>query len=339
MDRREIRFRGVGASPGIARGRLFCFMLPPPDVAARKVTDVDKEIGRFNAGLERTAQQLAEMGERISRELSPTIGQFLEIQVMILEDRELKTEVENFIKVYQTNSEYAFNEIMKRHSEKLLASKSKYFQDRTIDLWDLTHRVIRNLAGIKHTSVIDAPKRTIIAAHDLPPSEAALLNPEMVVGLACERGGETSHTAIMAKAFGIPAVLGVEGLMKRIQDNLPGIIDGYKGVVIVNPRPKTVSLYNHWIREIQSYEKRLDEFRGLQPFTKDGRHIELSANIELPAEVIAAVGEHISLVITDPPQCGRAPSTVVDISGGDVRILREGAIPWAQILEVVREAG
>ncbi|RKX71240.1 phosphoenolpyruvate--protein phosphotransferase, partial [candidate division WOR-3 bacterium] len=148
-------------------------------------------------------------------------------------------------------------------------------------------RVIRNLKGMEHTSVLEAPKGTIIVTLDLPPSEAALLNPDTIVGLACQRGGETSHTAIMAKAFGIPAVLGIEGLMERAQDGRPGIIDGYKGLLIINPKPKTISLYQHRIKEVADYERKLDQFRKLQPITKDGRHIELSANIELPAEVLA----------------------------------------------------
>ncbi|HIE06051.1 MAG TPA: phosphoenolpyruvate--protein phosphotransferase [bacterium (Candidatus Stahlbacteria)] len=287
MDRAEVKLRGVGAAPGISRGKLYIFQLLQPQINETKIDDIESEIGRFVKGLSRTEQQLNEMKGRIVRELTKAIGEFLEIQIIILKDKELIDQVKKYIKVYHINAEFAFQEIMRKHSEKLLASKSKYFQDRSIDLWDLTYRVIRNLKGLKHTSVVEAPENTIIATHDLPPSEAALLNPDRIVGLACEVGGETSHTAIMAKSFGIPAVLGIDGLMKRAKESVNGIIDGYKGLLIINPKPKTAKFYYQRIKELKDYEKRLNEFRKLQPITRDGRHIELSANIELPAEVLA----------------------------------------------------
>jgi len=222
--------------------------------------------------------------ERINLEIGGDFAQFLDAQMLMLSDRTLIKTVKKRIMEEKKNAEYIYHQVINDYAKKLGASKDQYLSERVADIWDVGTRVLRNLLGLTHSSVVEVPQGTIIAAHDIPPSEAALINPNNILGIATEGGGRTSHTAITTRALEIPAVLGVEGLMNKIENGETVIIDGDRGILIKNPSRGRVHFYEVAKKKERELEKTLSPYCELPPKTKDDRYIDISANIEFFAE-------------------------------------------------------
>lgn len=289
MESKEIVLRGIAVAKGIAIGKVFVYHLEAPEIPENQVDDPESELGRFREGLAKTKKDLLQVRKRVSEEMRLDLTTFLEAQILMIDDEKFNKEVVDGIQQEKKNCEFVYHKLLAAYTDKLLQARDAYFRERIYDIWDIGNRVLRNLLGVTHKSVLEAPKNTIIVAHDLPPSEAALVNPAEILGIATEIGGITSHTAIMAKSLEIPAVLGINGLLTKISDGEMAILDGERGLLIKNPRENRIRGYHQEIDKLKEHKKSLEPVSLLPAKTKDGKYIEISANIEFLSEVSSAL--------------------------------------------------
>uniref|UniRef100_A0A7C6AG03 Phosphoenolpyruvate-protein phosphotransferase n=1 Tax=candidate division WOR-3 bacterium TaxID=2052148 RepID=A0A7C6AG03_UNCW3 len=288
---KEKILHGVPASKGVAVGKAFIYEIKKTEIFQTPILSVylKDEVARFEKAVEKTREELKNIKEQINREIGEDFGQFLDAQIMMLEDETIIESVKQRIFNEKKNVEYIYNEVISEYAKKLGESKNAYFKERVVDIYDVGERVLKNLLGVSHTSVLEAPPGSIIVAHDIPPSEATLINPKNVVGIAMELGGRTSHTAITARALEIPAILGIGEFINKVQNGDDIIVDGERGIVIIHPGSGRISFYEEQKKKTQQIAKALLPACELSPETRDGKRIDISANIEFFAEVDHAV--------------------------------------------------
>ncbi len=283
---KERILKGIAVSKGIAQGTVFIYETEEVEVFQTPILPVylKEETERFLKALEKTKQDLINIQERINLEIGEDFAQFLDAQIMMLSDREIIDTVNRRIFEEKKNAEYIYQQVINDYAKKLSESKDQYLKERVADIWDVGMRVLRNLLGLTHSSIVKVPSESIIVAHDISPSEAALINPTNILAIATEVGGRTSHTAITARALEIPAVLGIKGLMRKIENGQIVIIDGDRGILIRHPSEGRIHFYETAKKKEEEREKALSPFCELPPKTRDGRYIDVSANIEFFAE-------------------------------------------------------
>jgi len=283
---KERILKGIAVSKGISKGTAYIYETKEIKVVQTPVPTIylEKEIERFLSALEKTRKELSSIKERINAEIGADFAQFLDAQILMLRDREIVDTVKKGIESEKKNAEYIYHRVLDEYAKKLGASRDQYLRERVADIWDVGTRVLRNLVGLTHASVVDVPQGSVLVAHDISPSEAALINPDNVLGIAIEVGGRTSHTAITARALEIPAVLGVEGLLGKIKNGETVIIDGNRGILVKSPTPGRIQFYRGEIRREVEYQKMLSPFCELPAKTRDGHQLDISANIEFFVE-------------------------------------------------------
>src|SRR3989440_4664737 len=288
-DTAEVRFEGIGVSPGIAFGGIHVVRDDLDEVvryhiAASRIAD---EIGRFEAGLIQTRMQILEMQERIAKSIGAKDAAIFDAHLLVVEDRTLIDEVLRKLKTDLCNVEWAFQEVATRYAETLSKIDDPYLRERALDIQDVTKRVIRNLQGKAPKAFLALSEQHILVAHNLTPSDTASMNRANVLGIATDLGSRTSHAAILARSLNIPAVVGLHDITAKLETGQHVLVDGRDGLLIVNPAPETIAHY----AEIESRRARvvsqLKQLRTTRSTTRDGRHIVLSANIELPEDVEA----------------------------------------------------
>lgn len=287
---KERILKGIAVSKGIAQGTVFIYESKKIEVFQTPILPVylKDETERFEKAIMKTEQELINIQKRIDQETGEGFAQFLDAQIMMLSDKEIIKRVKEKITEEKKNAEYIYHQVINDYAGKLSESKDQYLKERVADIWDVGMRVLRNLLGLTHSSVVDVPKGSIITAHDMSPSEAALINPKNVLGVATEAGGRTSHTAITTRALEIPAVLGIKGLMGKIENNETVIIDGDRGILIKNPSSGRIHSYEIVKKKDEALEKALSPYCELPPRTRDDRYIDISANIEFFSEYMHA---------------------------------------------------
>lgn len=288
---KEKILHGIPASKGVAIGKAFIYEVKKIEVFQAPILSVylKDEVVRFEKALEKTREELKKIKEQINREIGEDFGQFLDAQIMMIDDETIIDSVKQRIFNEKKNVEYIYNEVINEYATKLGESKNAYFKERVVDIYDVAERVLKNLLGVSHTSVIEAPPCSIVVARDIPPSDATLINPKNVVGIAMELGGRTSHTAITARALEIPAILGIGEFINKVQNGDDIIVDGERGIVIIHPTSGRINFYEEQRKKNQLIAKALLPVCELSPETRDGKHIDISANIEFFAEVEHAI--------------------------------------------------
>lgn len=290
MNREKI-LRGIPVSKGVGIGTAFQYQRPQIQVFQTPILSIylNDERQRFERALVQTKRELTGIKTRINKEIGADFAQFLDAQLLMLEDPALVQAVRDGIENEKKNAEYIYHRVIGDYARRLSDSQDPYLRERSADIWDVGNRVLKNLLGMSHASVLEVPPETVVIAHDISPSEASLMNPEHIVGIAMEIGGRTSHTAITARALNIPAVLGVENVTAKIGNGDPVLIDGGRGIVIKNPTQSRRSFYVNMRKKAEQTEKALSPYCVLEPETKDGKHVDISANIEFFAEARQAL--------------------------------------------------
>ena len=230
----EIR-SGVPVSPGIAIGEVCLLeteerMVPLRVIAA---SEVDDELGRFHAAVEQAQTELAELRERAG--LDEEIDAIFSAHDMLLADPTLRSELETFIRQRLVSAEYAVAQVFDALVERFERLDSQYFVQRASDLRDVERRVLRALLGDRAERMSARETPVVIVAHDLTPSQTASLDRSRTLGFVTDVGGPTSHTAIVARALGMPAVVGLGDITSRVRDGTHVIVDGRAGQVILDP--------------------------------------------------------------------------------------------------------
>jgi phosphoenolpyruvate-protein phosphotransferase (PTS system enzyme I) len=304
MNGQEVRFQGLGVGPGIARGIVFIHHPDDEEPPKRRIneSDVANEIIRFESALIATRAQILEMQQRIAEAIGAKDASIFDAHLLVVEDRTLIDEVLRTLERDKFNVEFIFAEVANRYAKTLSEIDDPYLRERAFDIHDVTRRVIRNLLGrsTKTLGAMDLPQ--IVVAHNITPSDTATLNRQMVLGFATDVGSRTSHTAIMARSLNIPAVVGLKDISQRLQPGDQVLLDGNNGVVILNPSDQTLWEYGEIEVQLEHVQEVLTRLRDTVSTTADGRHIILSANIELPEDVplvIEAGAEGIGLYRTE----------------------------------------
>jgi phosphotransferase system enzyme I (PtsI) len=286
----ETRFQGVGVSPGIALGAIHVMRDDGDEVARHRIQagDIPAEIGRFETALIQTRAQILEMQERIAVSIGAKDAGIFDAHLLVVEDRTLIDEVLRKLEADLCNVEFVFQEVATHYADTLSKIDDPYLRERALDIQDVTRRVIRNLQGKAPKSFLALTEPHILVAHNITPSDTATMNREFVLGLATDLGSRTSHTAIMARSLGLPAVVGLHDATEKLKSGQRVLVDGYSGLLILDPTPATLWHYGELEHRKGQVAQELTGLRETKSTTRDGRHIVLSANIELPDDVEAA---------------------------------------------------
>src|SRR5207253_334636 len=268
-------------------------------IASSQVPD---EIGRFETALIQTRMQILEMQQRIAESIGAKDAAIFDAHLLVVEDRTLIDEVLRKLETDLCNVEWVFQEVATTYAETLNKIDDPYLRERALDIQDVTKRVIHNLQGKAPKAFLGLSEPHILVAHNLTPSDTATMNKELVLGLATDLGSRTSHTAIMARSLNIAAVVGLHDITEKLETGQHGLLHGTNGCLIVDPTPETLKRYGEIEARRVKVVAQLKELRETTSTTRDGRHIVLSANIELPEDVdaVAANGaEGIGLYRTE----------------------------------------
>jgi phosphotransferase system enzyme I (PtsI) len=283
----EIIYEGIPASPGIAIAPVHVVArgFSAPEVYEIPESEVPSEQQRFKEALEVTKRQLIELQSRLEDLSGDNESGIFEAHVMILEDRSVVDRVLMAISKRQQNAEFAFYAIMQNFLEAMRRIPDPYLRERTADIEDVAQRVLRNFNAAGDVRPQGPDDQHVLVAYDLAPSDTASMNRRHVLGFATEQGSVNSHTAILARAFGIPAVVGLDVAVIDIIALTPSILDGYTGKLILFPTPETLERYRTLMLAKEKVRSSLDAMRGAATETVDGRPLTLSANIELVDEL------------------------------------------------------
>ncbi len=286
-DKQERRFHGVGVSPGIARGAIFVHRPEDEEPPTVRITEeeIPKEITRFEAALLATRHQILELQERISESIGTKDASIFDAHLLVVEDRTLIDEVLRTLQKEKFNVEHIFTQVAGRYEKTLSEIDDPYLRERALDIRDVTRRVIQNLMGKQLRDLATINGAHLLVAHNLTPSDTAQLNRRFVLGFATDIGSKTSHTAIMARSLNIPAVVGLHDISVQLNTGDQVLLDGYNGLVIVNPTDQTLWEYGELEIKKTEVEQQLTKLRETECKTLDGRHVILSANIELPDDL------------------------------------------------------
>ncbi|MEO5713667.1 MAG: phosphoenolpyruvate--protein phosphotransferase [Luteolibacter sp.] len=276
-------YEGIPASPGIAIAPVHVVArgFTAPEVYEITEEEVVREQERFKEAIDITKRQLIELQSRLEDLAGDNESGIFEAHVMILEDKSVVDRVHNAIARRQQNAEYAFYAVMQNFLEAMRRIPDPYLRERTADIEDVAQRVLRNFSEDGDTRPQGPDDLHILVAYDLAPSDTASMNRRHVLGFATEQGSVNSHTAILARAFGIPAVVGLEGAVIDVIALAPAILDGYTGKLILHPTAETLARYKSLSDVKAKVRSSLEAMRGAATATADGRELTVSANIEL----------------------------------------------------------
>ncbi|HEX6790555.1 MAG TPA: phosphoenolpyruvate--protein phosphotransferase [Candidatus Krumholzibacteria bacterium] len=299
----EVERRGISASPGIVIGTAFVRDSDRVSVP-RGVVDpgrVELEIERFNRALADTSRDLRALTQDIATRMGEDHARIFDAHLLILSDATMTEDTVAIIRKERLNAAAAFDKVINRFIASIGGIADEYLKERTIDVQDVRKRVLRALVGTPAA----APKPSepsIIVAHELSPSDTAQLDRRLVQGYVTDLGGRTSHTAIIARSQGIPAVLGLENLVERVETGDTLIVDGNTGVVVVNPSERTIANYREEITRFHALEEQLLMLTAYPAQTLDGRQFQLCANLDAANEVdsvLAHGGQGVGLFRTE----------------------------------------
>ena len=290
-DKKEIRFQGVGVSPGIARGTIHVVRDDLDDIVRYRIerSQIPNEIARFEAALVQTRMQILEMQQEIAEAIGAKDAAIFDAHLLVVEDRTLIDEVLRKLENDLCNVEWIFQEVASKYAETLGQIDDPYLRERALDIEDVTKRIVHNLQGKAPKLLRGVTDAHVLVAHNITPSDTAAMTRQQVLGIATDLGSRTSHAAILARSLNIPAVVGLHNVTNKLETGQEVLLDGYDGLLIVDPTPATISHFREIEQQKGQVTLRLRELRETKSTTRDGTHIVLSANIELPTDVDAVV--------------------------------------------------
>ncbi|HEX3030916.1 MAG TPA: phosphoenolpyruvate-utilizing N-terminal domain-containing protein, partial [Bacillota bacterium] len=272
--------KGIAASPGMVIGRSVVLALESLDINMRLLNfdEVQGELERLGIAIEQSKIQLQQVLELALREVGPEEARIFEAQALILDDYLLLTTIKNSITEERINVEAAVDRAIQMFASVMEGAADDYTRERALDIRDVGRRLIRNLLGHDPQPIQPLDEPAVIFAYDLSPSDTVSLDKSMVLGFATELGGKTSHTAILAKSLGIPAVVGVGPKLREVGSRSQVILDGNLGQIFLNPSKDLVGIYHQRIEEEHRRKERLARLRDLPAVTLDGFRVSLEGN-------------------------------------------------------------
>ncbi len=289
--KKEVVLRGIGVSPGVVVGSVYVLaskstIVPEWDVP---VSRVDAEFARFEDAIIETRRQISKIQKNLMESTTGRDAELFDAHLMILDDRTFLEDVIEGITERRKNAEIVVKDVLGKHIDTLSTVDDDYLRERVADLRDVSRRIISNLSGDSVSQLGKLNKRHIVVAADLAPSETAALRKDLVVGFATDQGSPTSHTALMARALEIPAIVGLHDVTRTVRSGDEILIDGNKGVLIINPKPNQLKKYGELAKARKTIERELTTLKEEPAETLDGHRIVLSANVEGSEEVDAVL--------------------------------------------------
>lgn len=281
--------RGTGASSGIGIGKAVVVRDEKPEVVQVSISDKDKEVKRFEDVLAKITEATMEMAESLANKVGGKEAEILNGHVLLLSDPMLSEEIKQKIQNESVNAEFAVDSVYDMYAGMFASMDDELMQQRATDMKDLKVRILKGLLGMADVDVARLPEGSILVAEDLTPSMTAGLNPQTVYGIVTELGGRTSHSAILSRALEIPAVVAISGLLENIHDGDTVCFDGDKGEVVIHPDADTLAEYEKKKEAYLLEKKELENYKGKPSVTKDGRKVEIVANIGKPEDAQRAL--------------------------------------------------
>ncbi|HVR11940.1 MAG TPA: phosphoenolpyruvate--protein phosphotransferase [Thermoanaerobaculia bacterium] len=279
--------RGMGVSPGVAIGRAVIVETRAQDIFRQPVQEeqVDAEVARLMEAVVLARRDLESTRGEVGEDLGSDLAGIFDAHLLLLGDVKFLGRVEERIRTQKVNAEWAVHKTAEELDQRFAQMDNAYLRERGADLTDVARHLLRCLQGTAHAETTELAPDTIVVADDLTPSDAIRLGRKRVAGFAIESGGRTSHTTIIARSLNLPAVAGLTGLTKELVDDVPLIVDGEEGAVILNPTSEMLARYRARHFDLQCRDRDLMMTRELPAVTRDGVAVSLMANIDLPEEV------------------------------------------------------
>lgn len=297
-----MKIYGVGAAEGIGIGVAKVVREQNVEVVKKTVSNSETEVNNFMEILEITKAETQEMSLALEKNASAKEAEILFGHIMLMSDPMLVDEIVNHIKLENVCAEYAIDEVCNQYAAVFASMDDELMQQRSTDMLDIKTRLIKKILGIENTDLSKLPYGSILVAKDLTPSMTAGLNPKNVLGIVTRFGGKTSHSAILARALEIPAVVGLSNLPEDINDDTAILLDGESGEVIILPTEAEKSDYDDKKKKYDANKELLKKYRELPSVSKDGKKVEIAGNIGSPEDakkVIENGGEGIGLFRTE----------------------------------------
>jgi len=294
-------YKGIAASDGIGIGRVVIIKEQSISYTSYTPKSIEQELTRFKQAVSDFTDKTMVMAERIKNQIGQKESEILEGQVMMISDPMVSSEIESSIKAGKC-SEEAVSTVCDTFIQMFLAIEDEMMKQRASDIGDIKTRLLKILLGIEDIDISAVAPGTILIAKDLTPSMTAGIIKENVVGIVTEVGGKTSHSAILARALEIPAVLSVENIVSICKDGDELVVDGFDGCVITNPTQDDKEKYSEKHKEYIKYKKELSTYIGKKTVTADGIEVALFGNIGKPEDAVKVVecdGEGVGLFRTE----------------------------------------
>ena len=280
-----IILHGKSVYNDICIGKISFFKRDESIIKRIKVQDSDSEIERFHNAKKLAVEQLAQLYKKMVKSVGEADAAIFEIHQMMLEDLDYCDSIENIIKSQKVNAEYAIGVTADNFSDMFLAMDDEYMRGRAADVKDVSERLIKILNGADNNIIDDGDEKYIIAADDLAPSETVQLDKSRVLGFILKNGSASSHTAILARSMGIPAIIGIGEQLSEEYDRADCVVDGFTGTVYIEPDKDTLKEMKDKQLESDRQKRLLLELKGKDNVTIDGTRINIYANIGSPADV------------------------------------------------------
>lgn len=280
-------YSGIAVSPGVVAGPAMVlgsenFRIPRKMVSRDAV---DAELHRFHVALEQVCKDIKGNEQLVSSQLGAQYGAIFSAHLQMAQDPRLIREVESLIRDQTRSPEFAVSRVLRSYAEQLQKMGDRYLSERALDIFDLEKRLLGKLLGESREELRNLTEPVVILAHDLTPGETATLDTKYVLGFATEVGGHTSHTAILAGALEIPAIVGLGRVLAGISGGETAILDGDHGRLIIDPDSDTLARVQHSQARSRRVRERLGEMVSLPAETQDGQRVTICGNIEFPEEV------------------------------------------------------
>jgi phosphoenolpyruvate-protein phosphotransferase (PTS system enzyme I) len=278
---------GIAASPGIGIGPVH--IVDPEEIDVRDgdigAGEVSREVERFRQAIDQSLHEVRVLRDKIALETGEDEAKILDAQVAILQDPDVTTRTLGAIEAERKPAAFCYRRILSAAAARLEESDGEYYRNRAVDVRDVRRRVLSHLGGVRSRPLAGLEVPSLIVAADLPPSDMALLPRDKVLGFATDRGGRTSHTAIMARARGIPAVVGLKEATRAVQEGAVAVVDGSRGVVVFDPDAEALAELQRRQRRYDELKANLATLKDQRCVTSDGHEIGLRANLEVPEEL------------------------------------------------------
>lgn len=295
-------YKGIAGSEGIGIGKVVLIEEHDLTVEKKSIADTDAEIKRLQDAIEKFVAVTNEMADKMAKTVGEQDADILRGHIIMLQDPMIEEQISALMISEKISAEMALEQVLDQTAEMFASVPDELIQQRATDLMDIKSRMLKILMGIEEVDISQVPANTVLVARDLTPSMTAGINPANIAGILTEVGGRTSHSAILARAMEIPAVLSIEGICGIVKNGDTVVLDGSKGEAIVNPDESTVKEFENKFADYAAEKELLKAYKGKASETKDGIKVELVSNIGKPEDadkVVECDGEGIGLFRTE----------------------------------------